>query len=75
VLRAERGEALQRAAVLLLQKLSPRERVAYVLREAFDYSYREIAVILELEEANTRQVVTRARSALRGLTRIQEKQT
>jgi DNA-directed RNA polymerase specialized sigma24 family protein len=34
---------------------------AYVLREAFDYPYREIANILRLEEANTRQLVTRAR--------------
>ena len=32
-----------------------------VLREAFDYAYREIAAILRLEEANTRQLVTRAR--------------
>jgi RNA polymerase sigma-70 factor (ECF subfamily) len=46
---------------LLLEKLSPTERAAYVLREAFDYPYRQIAEILQLEEANTRQLVTRAR--------------
>ena len=60
-LGAERGEALELAVLLLLEKLSPTERAAYVLREAFDYPYREIAEILQLEEPNTRQLVTRAR--------------
>lgn len=60
-LGAERGEALEFAVLLLLEKLSPTERAAYVLREAFDYAYRQIAEILQLEEANTRQLVTRAR--------------
>jgi len=58
---AERGEALKFAVLLLLEKLSPSERAAYVLREAFDYSYRQIADILQLEEANVRQLVSRAR--------------
>jgi RNA polymerase sigma-70 factor (ECF subfamily) len=60
-LGAERGEALEFAVLVLLEKLSPTERAAYVLREAFDYPYREIADMLRLEEANTRQLVTRAR--------------
>lgn len=61
VLGAERGEALEFAVLLLLEKLTPTERAAYTLREAFDYPYREIAEILQLTEANTRQLVTRAR--------------
>jgi RNA polymerase sigma-70 factor (TIGR02957 family) len=60
-LGAERGQALQFAVLLLLEKLSPTERAAYVLREAFDYSYRQIAEILQMGEANIRQLVTRAR--------------
>ena len=60
-LEAERTEALAFAVRILLEKLSPTERAAYVLREAFDYSYREIADILRLEYANARQIVTRAR--------------
>jgi RNA polymerase sigma-70 factor (TIGR02957 family) len=60
-LGAERGEALELAVLLLLEKLSPTERAAYTLREAFDYPYKEIADILQLTEANTRQLVTRAR--------------
>jgi RNA polymerase sigma factor (sigma-70 family) len=58
---AEMSEALECAALILLEELSPTERAAYVLREAFDYPYREIAQRLRLKEANTRQIVTRAR--------------
>src|SRR5215468_7828283 len=58
---AEHGEALKLAVQLMLERLSPTERAAYVLREAFDYSYREIAEILNLEEGNSRQLVSRAR--------------
>jgi RNA polymerase sigma-70 factor, ECF subfamily len=59
--RTEQGEALESAVLTLLERLPARERAAYVLREAFDYRYREIATLLRLEEANTRQLVTRAR--------------
>ena len=58
---AERSEALKLGVLILLEKLSPTERAAFVLREAFDYAYRDIANVLGLEEANARQVVTRAR--------------
>ena len=60
-LGAEHAEALELAVLVLLEKLSPPERAAYVLREAFDYSYRQIAEILQVQEANARQVVSRAR--------------
>ncbi|MET7335760.1 sigma-70 family RNA polymerase sigma factor [Nonomuraea sp. NPDC005650] len=60
-LGAERGEALELAVLLLLERLSPAERAAYVLREAFDYPYRQIAGIVRLSEAAVRQLVCRAR--------------
>ena len=44
-----------------LEKLTPTERAAFILREAFDYAYRDIAHVLRLAECNARQVVTRAR--------------
>ncbi|WP_248965104.1 RNA polymerase sigma-70 factor [Sphaerisporangium perillae] len=59
--RAERGEALELAVLLLLERLTPTERAAYVLRESFDYPYDQIAAILRLNEANIRQLVSRAR--------------
>ena len=60
-LGAERSDALRLAVLVLLEKLSPTERAGYILREAFDYSYRQIADILQMEEANARQLVSRAR--------------
>jgi RNA polymerase sigma-70 factor (TIGR02957 family) len=60
-LGAERAEALEFAVLLLLEKLSPTERAAYVLREAFDYSYDQIAYTVRSTEANARQLVARAR--------------
>ena len=70
-LGADRDEALQLAVLILLEKLSPNERAAYVLREAFDYPYSDIADILELTETNTRQLVTRARKHIADERRAQ----
>lgn len=61
---AERAEALELAVLFLLEKLNPVERAAYVLREAFDYPYHQVADILETSEANSRQLVSRARKHL-----------
>lgn len=63
-LEAERGEALEFAVQLLMERLSPVERAVYVLREAFDYPFREIAEVLELSEVNARQLACRARKHL-----------
>jgi RNA polymerase sigma-70 factor (ECF subfamily) len=65
-LDAEQAEALELALLTLLEKLTPAERAAYVLREAFDYPHRRIAEVLRLSEANARQLVTRARRRLSG---------
>jgi RNA polymerase sigma-70 factor (ECF subfamily) len=60
-LGAERGEALESAALVLMESLSAKQRAAYILREAFSYPYPEIANVLHLSEANTRQLISRAR--------------
>ena len=64
LLGAERGEALGFAVLLLLENLSPTERAAYVLREAFDYPYAQIAEVIQHTEASVRQLVSRARKRL-----------
>jgi RNA polymerase sigma-70 factor (ECF subfamily) len=61
---AERSEAVEIAMLILLQRLSPSERAAYLLREAFDYPYPRIAEILQTQAANTRQLVRRAHLGL-----------
>jgi RNA polymerase sigma-70 factor, ECF subfamily len=59
--RAERADALTLGVFILLERLSSAERAAYILREGFDYAYRDIAAVLDVHEANARQLVTRAR--------------
>jgi RNA polymerase sigma-70 factor (ECF subfamily) len=63
-LGAERSEALELAVLLLLEKLRPRERAVYVLSEAFEYPYAQIADMLDVTEANARQLASRARKLL-----------
>jgi len=63
-LGAERASALELGVLLLLEKLTPTERAAYVLREAFDYPYQQIAEIVQTTEATARQYVSRARKHL-----------
>ncbi|MDH6182423.1 RNA polymerase sigma-70 factor (TIGR02957 family) [Microbacteriaceae bacterium SG_E_30_P1] len=63
-LGAERAEALEIAVLLLLERLSPVERAAYVLREAFAYPYETIAEIVQLNQPAVRQLVSRARKHL-----------
>ncbi|MRH92154.1 sigma-70 family RNA polymerase sigma factor [Nocardia sp. SYP-A9097] len=63
-LRIERSADLEHAVLLLLQRLSPTERAVFVLREAFDYPFRDIAQRLGISEANARQLGRRARAHL-----------
>ena len=70
LLGAERGEALQFAILILLEKLTPNERAAYVLREALDYEYDRIAEILQATPASARQLVSRARKHLASEKRV-----
>ena len=57
----EQRESLSLGMLVLLERLTPPERAAFVLREAFGHSHREIAEILELDEAHVRQLYRRAR--------------
>ena len=69
-LGAERREALRTAFLILVEKLRPRERAAFILREAFDYSYCKIADILRMKEPNVRQLLTRARRRIAEGSRV-----
>jgi RNA polymerase sigma-70 factor (ECF subfamily) len=58
---AMRAEDLSLAVLVLLESLTPVERAVFVLREAFDYGYDEIAEIVDKTPANVRQLAVRAR--------------
>lgn len=55
------SDQVDQAFLLLLEQLKPVERGVFVLREAFGYSYAEIAKIVRKSEAACRQILRRAR--------------
>ena len=57
----ELAESVSMAMMLVLETLSPTERVVFVLREAFDVSYDEIAAAVDKTPAAVRQIAHRAR--------------
>jgi RNA polymerase sigma-70 factor (TIGR02957 family) len=61
---AELSDSLSMAFLVLLESLSPVERAVFLLREVFDYSYEDIAQIVDKSEANCRQIFARARQHL-----------
>ena len=61
----ELASDLSMAFLVLLERLAPEERAAFLLREVFDASYDEIARVLEKTPAAARQTVHRARERVR----------
>ncbi|MEU0372915.1 RNA polymerase sigma-70 factor [Streptomyces sp. NPDC006283] len=57
----EQRESVSYAVLTLMERLSPKERAVYVLREAFDYPHRDIAEILDITEAAAQQIFHRAK--------------
>lgn len=58
------ADSLTQAFLLLLERLTPHERAALLLRAVFDYEYAEIGEVVGKSEANVRQLVSRARRRL-----------
>ena len=55
------ASSLTTAFLLALQRLTPKERAAYLLHEIFDMPYPDVARTLDLQEPACRQLVARAR--------------
>ncbi|HDR7516425.1 sigma-70 family RNA polymerase sigma factor [Bacillus mobilis] len=57
-------ESISTAYLLLLQQLTEVERVVFILREVFSYSYEEIASIVDKSSVNCRKIFQRARKSI-----------
>ena len=55
------AESLSTAFLVLLERLSPSQRAAFLLREVFEFEYEEVARMLQTSSANARQLVQRAK--------------
>ena len=60
--RIELAESLSIAFLVVLERLTPLERAAFLLREVFDRPFEEVATTLDTTEAACRQLVSRARA-------------
>ena len=58
------GESLSLAFLVMLERLSPSERAAYLLHDVFESDYAAIAAALGKSEQACRQLVSRARKSL-----------
>ncbi|MEU7695104.1 sigma-70 family RNA polymerase sigma factor [Microbispora sp. SCL1-1] len=63
---AERADSVSMAMLVVMETLSPLERVVFVLREAFEFSFAEIAAVVGRSETAVRQLARRARSNVRA---------
>jgi RNA polymerase sigma-70 factor, ECF subfamily len=57
-------DTLSLATLRLMEELTPPERAVFVLREAFDVPYTQIAEILDVSPSNARQLLHRAQARL-----------
>jgi RNA polymerase sigma-70 factor, ECF subfamily len=62
---AEAADSLSLAFLHVLEKLSPVERAVFLLREVFDYSYEEVAAVVDKTPENCRRILSRARRQVR----------
>lgn len=63
---AELADELSLGFVLMLERLSPTERVVFLLREGYDYAFDEIGDLVGASAATCRQRYRRARANLRA---------
>jgi RNA polymerase sigma-70 factor, ECF subfamily len=61
---AQLSDSVSVALLVLLENLSPTERAVFVLRDVFNYEFREVSLIVEKSEANCRQLLSRAHQHL-----------
>lgn len=59
-----RRDLLSYGMLVLMERLTPTERAVFVLREALDFEYPEIAELLGKQEANCRKLMSRAKSKM-----------
>jgi RNA polymerase sigma-70 factor, ECF subfamily len=58
----QRSESVTLAFLMLLERLAPEERAVFLLKEVFEYDHSEIAEVLGVSVANSRQILHRAKA-------------
>ncbi|HEY0652015.1 MAG TPA: sigma-70 family RNA polymerase sigma factor [Chryseosolibacter sp.] len=68
-----RKEILSYSIMVLLEKLDPKQRAVFILKEAFDYDHDEIASVLGITVENSRKILSRAKEELKTSVSTQHK--
>ena len=61
-----RKEILSYSLMVLLEKLTAKQRAVFILKEAFAYDHKEIAEVLDITEENSRKLLNRAKEKLQA---------
>lgn len=66
--RMDHETILSYSLLVLLEKLTPKERAVFILKEAYDYSHKETAEAIDSSIENSRKLLSRAKTKLKGHT-------
>ncbi len=69
---AELADSVGYATLVVLDRLNPAERIAFVLHDVFDVPFDEIAQITGRSSEGVRQLASRARRRIHGVTALAE---
>jgi RNA polymerase sigma factor (sigma-70 family) len=58
-------DLLSYSLMVLLEKLNPRQRAVFILKEAFNYTHQEISEALSISQDNSRTMLSRAKDILK----------
>jgi RNA polymerase sigma factor (sigma-70 family) len=65
----DKQSILDYSLLVLLEKLNPKERAVFILKESFDFDHRDIAEILDITAESSRQLYKRGREKLQSVRR------
>ncbi|WP_207420533.1 sigma-70 family RNA polymerase sigma factor [Desertivirga brevis] len=61
-----RKEVISYSMMVLMEKLSPKQRAVFILKEAFDFDHSEISELIGITEENCRQLLSRAKKQVKS---------
>jgi RNA polymerase sigma-70 factor (ECF subfamily) len=68
----EKEELLSYSLMLLMERLTPKQRAVFILKEGFDYGHEEIAGLLDITVPHSRKLLSRAKGLLQDAGHMEE---
>jgi RNA polymerase sigma-70 factor (ECF subfamily) len=61
---ADRSKILHYSLLVLLERLNPKERAVFILKETFDFTHEEIGELLDINTEHSRQILKRSKEKI-----------